>query len=59
MYNQNLEKGASLLLETILAVTVAVVGLITAIVKLVTAIVEAKNELKNNRQLLRVRTVIS
>ncbi|WP_314063165.1 hypothetical protein [uncultured Vagococcus sp.] len=47
------------MLETILAVTVAVVGLITAIVKLVTAIVEAKKELKNNRQLLRVRTVIS
>ncbi|MBP1042373.1 hypothetical protein I6N95_15235 [Vagococcus sp. BWB3-3] len=39
------------MLETILAVTVAVVGLIPAIVKLVTAIVEAKKSKKNNRQL--------
>ena len=46
MYNLNLEKGASLLLETILAVTIAVVGLITAIVELMTAIVEAKKEQK-------------
>ncbi|SYZ79921.1 Hypothetical protein TART1_2797 [Trichococcus shcherbakoviae] len=46
MYNLNLEKGASLLLETILAGMVAVVGLITAIVQLVTAIVEAKKEQK-------------
>lgn len=46
MYNLNLEKGASLLLETILAVMVAVVGLITAIVQLVTTIVEAKKEQK-------------
>ena len=46
MYNQNLEKGASLLFETILAVMVAIVGLITTVVKLVTAIVEAKKEQK-------------
>ena len=57
MYNLNLEKGASLLLETILAVMVAVVGLITAIVQLVTGMVEAKKSKKNNRHLCEVAVI--
>lgn len=41
------------MLETILVVTVAIVGLTTAIVQLVTAIVEFKKEQKNNLHKLR------